>query len=295
MKLNVTISRVQHTKLSGAFARFVVVSMLLVGISVPLRAEDDSNNFALQVAGSAPVTVAQSNNAGDASSDVNDPLELLNRAIFDINELIQILILRPAGTVYRVVLPQPVRDSVSNAFDNLRSPIVLANDILQGEPERAWQTTQRLVINSTLGIGGLIDAAEKMGIPKHSEDFGQTLAIWGVGEGFYLVLPIFGPSNPRDAVGKLLVDGYFDPLNVWLDNSNRDAIAHTRTGVAGVAEYEGVMDQLEDLQKTSIDYYSVLRSLYRQKRVSEISNGSSKDLPPVPDLDYLDISLENDV
>ena len=196
MNIYVTTSRIQQTKLSRAFARFVVVSVLLAGISMPLRAEDASNKFAIQMAGSTPATLAQSNKVGDASSGDNDPLELLNRAIFDFNERVQILLLRPAGTVYRGVLPQPVRDSVSNALDNLRSPIVLANDILQGEPERAWQTTQRLVINSTLGIGGLIDAAKKMGIPKHSEDFGQTLAIWGVGEGFYLVLPIFGPVEP---------------------------------------------------------------------------------------------------
>ena len=289
-----TISRVPQVKLSTAFTRFVLAAMLWAGISVPLRAEDATKYYASQVATSLPATLAQSNSTGNASSGENDPLELLNRAIFDFNELVQILLLRPAGTMYRIILPVPVRKSVSNALDNLRSPIVLANDILQGEPERAWQTTQRLVINSTLGIVGLIDAAEKFGIPKHSEDFGQTLAIWGVGEGFYLVLPIFGPSNPRDAVGKLLVDGYFDPLNVWLDNSNRDAIKNTRTGVAGVSEYEDVMDQLEDLQKTSIDYYSVLRSLYRQKRVSEISNGGGEDLLPVPDLDYLDIFFEND-
>ncbi len=257
-----------------------------------VRAEDETQRIFQQLADDAGVKVVQSTGAGD---DVNDPLELLNRAIFDINELVQILFLRPAGTLYRAVLPLPVRDSVGNALDNLSSPVVLANDILQGEPERAWQTTQRLVINSTLGVAGLFDVAKRMGIPKHDEDFGQTLAVWGIGEGLYLVLPIFGPSNPRDAVGKLLVGGYFDPLNVWLDNSNRDAVAHARTGTAGVHEYEGVMDELESLQKTSIDYYSVLRSLYRQKRASEIKNVSNSDLPPVPDLDYLDLSRQSGV
>ncbi len=260
--------------------------LFLVAAPTALRANEVSTQTLQELAATAGVKVAQSSASGVS---VNDPLELLNRAIFDINELVQILFLRPAGTLYRAVLPLPVRNSVRNALDNLSSPIVLANDILQGEPERAWQTMQRLFINSTLGVAGLFDVAEKMGIPKHEEDFGQTLAVWGVGEGFYLVLPILGPSNPRDAVGKLLVDGYFDPLNVWLDNSNRDAIANARIGVNGVDEYEGVMDELQNLQKTSIDYYSVLRSLYRQKRASEIQNGSDSDLPPVPDLDYLDI------
>jgi phospholipid-binding lipoprotein MlaA len=266
--------------------------MVLMGSPAALRAADMPQDISQQLVESVSVKIAQSSNAGE---DVNDPMELLNRAIFDINELIQILFLRPAGTLYRAILPLPVRTSVGNALDNLSSPIDLANDILQGEPERAWQTTQRLLINSTLGVAGLFDVAEKMGIPRHDEDFGQTLAVWGIGEGFYLVLPIFGPSNPRDAVGKLLVDGYFDPLNVWLDNSNRNAIANARTGAAGIDEYEGVMDELENLQKTSIDYYSVLRSLYRQKRASEIKNGSDANLPPVPDLDYLDLSLQNDV
>ncbi len=270
----------------------VVAAMVLIELPAVLRAEDVPDDISQQLVESVGVEITQSSNAAE---DVNDPLEPLNRAIFDINELIQILFLRPASTLYRAVLPLPVRNFVGNALDNLSSPIVLANDILQGEPERAWRTTQRLLINSTLGIAGLFDVAESMGIPKHDEDFGQTLAIWGIGDGFYLVLPIFGPSNPRDAVGKLLVDGYFDPLNVWLDNSNRDAIANARTGTAGVDEYEGVMDELESLQKTSIDCYSVLRSLYRQKRALEIKNGSGVNLPPVPDLDYLDLSLQNDV
>jgi phospholipid-binding lipoprotein MlaA len=155
---------------------------------------------------------------------------------------------------------------------------------LQGEGQRALQTTQRFVINTTLGVGGIMDPATKIGITKHSEDFGQTLAVWGVGEGLYLVLPFYGPSNPRDAVGKLFVDNYFDPLGMYLENTDQDEVRYARMAVGAVDEYGGVMDELEQIKKTSVDYYAAIRSMYRQKRKSEISNGTEVDLPPIPDL-----------
>ncbi len=214
------------------------------------------------------------------SDDVNDPIEPLNRFFFQFNELIQTWFLRPAGIFYRSFLPPGMRDSVGNFLGNLSEPVTLANDLLQGEGGRAQATVQRFVINSTYGIGGLFDRSTEMGVDRHKEDFGQTMAVWGTGEGFYLVLPVFGPSNPRDAVGKLVVDPFFDPLGYFLDKD----LAMTRTVLKGVDEYEGVMDELEQIKKTSIDYYAALRSMYRQKRVSEIANGEAVDLPPIPDL-----------
>ncbi|MDP7667867.1 MAG: VacJ family lipoprotein [Rhodospirillales bacterium] len=222
----------------------------------------------------------------EPENGVGDPLEPLNRVIFKFNELFRGFILGPATEIYSIFIPPPVRTAIGNVLANLRTPIVLANDVLQGRPGAAWQTTQRFAINSTLGIGGIVDRAAKMGIEAHDEDFGQTMGVWGVGEGFYLVLPLFGPSNPRDAVGKHVVDGYFDPLDMWLDNTNRDAAVWARTSVGGVDTYSGVVDELDQIRKTSIDFYAALRSMYRQKRAAEIRNGAGEDLPPIPDIDY---------
>ena len=214
------------------------------------------------------------------SDDVNDPIEPVNRFIFQFNELIQTWFLRPAGIAYRSFLPPGMRDSIGNFLGNLSEPVTLANDLLQGEGTRAQNTVQRFAINSTYGIGGLFNRSDEMGVASHREDFGQTMAVWGAGEGFYLVLPVFGPSNPRDAIGKLGVDPFLDPWGYFLDKD----ITMTRTVLKGVDEYEGVMDELQQIKKTSIDYYAALRSMYRQKRAAEISNGEAVTLPPIPDL-----------
>ena len=101
-----------------------------------------------------------------------------------------------------------------------------------------------------------------------------------------MVLPIFGPSNPRDAVGKFIVDPHLDPLGLWLDHTDRDEISYTLSGVRGIDEYAGIVDELNQVKKTSVDYYAAIRSLYRQKRKTEINNGSILDLPPIPELGY---------
>jgi phospholipid-binding lipoprotein MlaA len=230
-----------------------------------------------------PVEVAQ---ASAESEDFNDPLEGLNRFIFGFNEFIQAMLLGPASEFYSGFMPPPMREAVSNVLDNLRAPVILVNDLLQGEGERALQTTQRFLINSTYGVAGIFDRAEEMLIPKHNEDFGQTLAAWGVGEGFYLVLPLFGPSNPRDGIGKHLVDGYFDPVDAWLENANHNSAVWARTAVGGVDTYSNVASDLAQVKKTSIDYYAAIRSMYRQKRSADIRNGGDSDLAPIPDINY---------
>jgi phospholipid-binding lipoprotein MlaA len=210
----------------------------------------------------------------------------MTRAIFDFNEVIQDAFLRPISKFYNENVNVTVRQGITNFLNNLSSPVIFANDLLQGELERAVTTFGRAFINSTIGILGLADVATELGIERHEEDFGQTLAVFGMGEGFYLVLPIFGPSNPRDAVGKLAVDSYLDPLGLWLDNTDRENIQFTLTGANGLDEYAGIVDELDQVKKTSVDYYAAVRSLYRQKRKSEIRNGSILELPPIPDLSY---------
>ena len=230
----------------------------------------------------ATVTVA----ATDLDEEINDPLESMNRLIFDFNEGLQDGFLRPVANFYNNTVNATVREAISNFLNNLSTPVILANDLLQGEFERALKTLTRALVNSTFGMGGIADIAGELGLERHDEDFGQTLAVYGVGEGFYLVLPVFGPSSPRDAIGKLAIDSYLDPLGLWLDNTDRDEIIYGLTAAKGLDQYADIVDELNQVKKTSVDYYAAIRSLYRQKRKAEILNGSTLDLPPIPDLSY---------
>lgn len=211
----------------------------------------------------------------------NDPLEPFNRAVFAFNSQIDQMLLRPAAIVYRETLPIPVQKGVNNFLTNLRSPVVLANDLLQGDMDRAGNTAGRFLVNTTIGVLGVWDAASRLGIPGHSEDFGQTFAVWGIGEGPYLVLPIFGPSNPRDALG-LGVEWYVDPVNIWARNENVEGWLFARSLATGIDFRARNLETLDELERTSLDYYVAIRSLYRQRRANEITNGEATSQQPVP-------------
>ncbi len=213
--------------------------------------------------------------------EINDPLEPMNRQILKFNRGFERVILTPVAKTYRAVLPAPARKGVYNLLHNLRSPVIFGNDVMQGEGKRAGNTLLRFVLNTTLGIGGLFDVATRLGVESHDEDFGQTLATHGVGEGFYLVLPIFGPSSPRDGIG-LAVDILIDPIFWILRSENLNYVNYIRTGVEGVDIYARNLDQIEELKRTSLDYYAALRSTYRQNRRSEILNGAEED-PDFPE------------
>jgi phospholipid-binding lipoprotein MlaA len=205
------------------------------------------------------------------------------------------LFIKPAAQIYRGVLPQQAQDSVRSFLRNLRSPVILANDVLQGDMDRAGNTIGRFLVNTTLGIGGLFDVASDLGIPFHDEDFGQTLAVWGVGEGPYVVLPIFGPSNPRDAVG-LASEFFLDPVNIYLDNQDLDYLTYVRGGLTGIDARARSLDTLDQLERTSLDYYAAIRSLYRQHRANEIRNSRSPDDTPVtPSVSKAAVTLPDDV
>lgn len=221
--------------------------------------------------------------AGD--DDVNDPLEPVNRVIFEFNEIVYSALLTPVAETYNAVLPETMRLGISNVIDNLSSPVTFVNDLLQFEIHRALTTLARFLVNTVAGMGGMADVASSIGLEEHDEDFGQTLGVYGFGEGLYLVLPLLGPSNPRDAIGKHVVDPFFDPLGLYLTNTDRDAESFARTAVSAVDEFAGVVDELEQIKKTSVDYYAAIRSLYRQRRLAEISNGRDEDLPAIPNYD----------
>lgn len=221
----------------------------------------------------------------EADTEANDPLEPMNRFFFKFNEILTQYFLGPVARGYNAFLPEIVRDGVINFFANLNAPVVLANDLLQGEFSRAGETVVRAALNSTVGVAGIFDVAERVGFEPHSEDFGQTLGVWGIGEGFYLVLPIFGPSSPRDAVGKLFFDSFVDPLGYYLGNTDQAELSYTRTGLSGLATLAGVIDELGTLRETSVDYYGALRSLYRQRRAAEIRNSDEQMEIPNFDMD----------
>jgi phospholipid-binding lipoprotein MlaA len=230
-------------------------------------------------------TVPTDPNELAAYREANDPLEPMNRYFFDLNNALDELVLKPFAGWYYIALPNFAQDGIRNALDNLKTPVILANDLFQGDLDRAGTTLGRFLINSTLGIAGLIDVAEMFGLEQHSEDFGQTLAVWGANEGPYLVLPLIGPSNPRDASGRI-VDHFLDPLTYlawqhdWIDTAN-----FARAGLDVVDTRARNLKTLDEIKAGAIDYYATIRSLYRQQRDDAIRNGEAAE---VSVLDYLD-------
>jgi phospholipid-binding lipoprotein MlaA len=207
-----------------------------------------------------------------ARVEANDPIEPFNRWIFDINEGFDLLLLKPVAVIYREVVPDPLRDNVRNVLTNLRAPVSVANDVLQGDVKGAGDTAARFLVNSTIGFAGLADVASEIGKPPRDEDFGQTLAVWGVGEGPYVVLPLLGPSTVRDTAG-LVVDGVADPVNIYLRNNDLNALVFARAGLSAVDTRSRLIEVIDDLKVNSIDYYATVRSLYRQRRNDQIRDG----------------------
>jgi phospholipid-binding lipoprotein MlaA len=209
----------------------------------------------------------------------NDPYEPTNRQMFAFNQALDEHVARPVAVFYNHAVPGQIRDRFHYMIENLSLPTTFANDVLQGETTRAVQTFGRVTINTTLGIGGMFDLASKMGIPDHSEDFGQTLAVWGSPEGHYLVVPGLGPSNPRDISGDV-VDIFLDPLT-YARFGGFHTLAYARAGVGVLDKRAENVDNLDQIERTSVDYYATQRSLYRQYRNSEIHNGQvdQGDLP----------------
>ncbi|MBT5158084.1 MAG: VacJ family lipoprotein [Rhodobiaceae bacterium] len=220
-----------------------------------------------------------------AGSD-RDPYESFNRKMFAVEQTLDAYVLEPVAKGYLYV-PQPVRRSFRNFLNNLISPVTLANDLFQGEMARASTTALRLGINTVVGIGGLFDPATRLGLERHEEDFGQTLATYGVKPGPYLYIPLLGPSPPRDLFGWGF-DWLFDPVTyTGSDSLTGPIVRYTLDGVDARAANMGIIDEIE---RSSIDFYATVRSLYRQNRESEINNGVTNidDLPDIDDLDDLD-------
>lgn len=208
---------------------------------------------------------------GARAQPVADPLEPLNRGIFEFNRIVDGLVLKPASQIYDFSVPDPAKRGVSNFLDNLKAPVIFVNHLLQGQREQAGVALGRFMINTMMGVFGIFDVATAVGVePREDADFGQTLGRWGLGGGAYIVLPILGPSTLRDA-GGLFVDGFFfDPSIYVTDETTQLA----RRGAGAVDTRYRFGPLIDDLEAGSLDFYIAARSAYLQNRAAQIRRES---------------------
>ena len=205
-----------------------------------------------------------------------DCFEKLNRVTFSFNQGLDKAIIKPIAKSYRN-LPDPIQKGTSNAVNNISSLVTIPNNILQGDVRLALINTGRLVVNTTLGLLGTIDVANKMGFPKYvKEDYGQTLGVWGVGPGCYVVLPVLGPSTLRDTAGSFANVMGGDPwYNASVHGNNEflsEGLYLTSKAISGIDFRSNNLESFDNLEKNSIDFYASVRSLYFQDRENKIEN-----------------------
>jgi len=215
----------------------------------------------------------------------NDPFEPTNRYIFSFNDFLDRLLIGPLAGLYRATVPPPIRDRVANILGNMSEPVIMANNMFQGEFTSAGTTLGRFLTNSTLGVGGMFEVANGLGLPEQQGDFGQTLHVWGFGSGPYLVLPLFGPSNIRDAIG-LGIDTLISPWKYAVANAGgeaRDIFDYSDMGASALAQREAVIEAYDSLREGSLDFYAQMRSVYRQHRAKQLGDTTAGDMPQFDD------------
>jgi phospholipid-binding lipoprotein MlaA len=225
-----------------------ILAILILGLAVAGCATDDDKQAQL----------------------ANDPLEPMNRFFFDINQRLDRHAALPAASFYADTVPSGVRGNVHNVLTNLSGPATVANDLLEVEFGHAGTAAARFVINSTLGVAGIFDVATGWGLPEHNRDFGETLGLYGVGEGPYLVVPLRGPSSVRDFAGGY-VDGYVYPLRfIHYNGSTYVGLVHSSLG--SVDNRSANIVTYRDIERASVDYYATLRDYYRQRRERDVED-----------------------
>ena len=217
-----------------------------------------------------------------AYQQTNDPLEPLNRKFYVVNDTLDTYALKPLAQGYAQVVPSVVRSHIGNVLSNLDTPVVFLNDVLEAKSRRAGDSLVRFVLNSTIGLAGIFDPAGALGYQSHEADFGITLAIWGVGEGPYLYLPVLGPSGPRDAAGYgvgLISDPFF-----WIGSgATVDALGWTRFSVSTLNTRADLLKPIDEVKRMALDPYATFRSLYRQHRAAVIQEVRDDHRATVPD------------
>lgn len=228
------------------------------GQAVPTDAEDD---FAALYGGPAP--------SADGSSDARpsyDPWEGFNRRVHAFNDVVDRAVARPLATAYTKVVPRFARTGVTNFFSNLRAPVTITNQLLQGRPGDAWDSLGRFLINSTIGIGGLFDPASAGGVPRRSEDFGQTLGAWGWRNSRYVELPFFGPRTVRDVFG-LAGDIPLSPIRTIEEDKVRIPLQGLQ-----LVDMRAQLMALDDIRDSAVDEYALTRDAWLQRRNYQIEN-----------------------
>ncbi len=212
-----------------------------------------------------------------------DPLEPMNRAIYSFNDGVDQAIFKPVAEAYRAVLPSVVRAGVSNFFANINDVSIALNNLLQGKPVDAISDVGRIAVNTTAGILGVFDIATEFGLEKHNEDFGQTLGHWGMSDGPFLMLPLLGPSNLRDTVGRV-ADFKLDPITYVDPSRDRNILWGSRL----VSQRAGLLDTSKFLETAALDPYEFLRDAYLQRRRNLVHDGS----PPPEKDDDIEIKMK---
>ena len=210
------------------------------------------------------------------AGEVDDPVEGTNRDIFDANQFADRNVMKPVAETYRDDVPKDVRHAIHNVLSNLNEPMVGLNDVLQGNLDRAWTAVCRFVVNTTVGAIGIMDVASDYGLKHHDADFGQTFGVWGIPEGPFVELPFFGPSDLRDAVG-LVIGVVANPLFFAGGGIAVTAAGYGRSATSAVDQRTEYLDALDSIERTSVDYYASLRSLYLQRREALVDTGRFPD------------------
>ena len=208
----------------------------------------------------------------------DDPWEPFNRSVFEFNEGLDKYVLKPVVSGYRFVLPEFIREGIYNFFSNYNDIYTALNNLLQGKPDYAFNDLMRVVVNTTMGLGGLIDLATPGGLEKHKEDFGQTFGVWGIPSGPYVVLPFFGPSSVRDTFGTV-ADLETDYLFKYIPNVG---LRNSLTGLRVVNARNTYYEAGDLLDGAAIDKYSFLRDAYIQRRKYQINEGRDDEEPQMP-------------
>ena len=242
--------------------------------------------------GSIAGTDGENKMSKSSNGEIKDCFEGLNRGIFAFNQVLDSVVIEPVAKGYRY-LPSPIREGTSNALSNLSLVVTIPNNILQGDMSLAGKNSARFVVNSTIGILGIFDPASKMGLNDYEkEDWGQTFAKWGVGEGCYLVLPILGPSTLRDATASLInYSGGNAWYNITVDEDTHyvsDFDYYASRGLSGVDFRAKNIESFNNLEKNSIDFYASVKSLYLQDRKKRILN-SDEVIDTMDDSDWEEI------
>lgn len=272
-----------HCFADGLKSAALVISLLsAIGFhSAAICQEDDSAHPAPFSSNDSPSPSYQADQTDSSNTEDDsepfDPFESVNRVVFEFNNVVEGMLLNPLVHMYKGAVPVFFQRRIHNVLLNLATPVYFLNDLLQFEFEQAGQSLTRFCINSTFGILGLFDIAAEAGIPPHNSDFGQTLGRWGATPGFYIVLPIIGPTDFRGLLG-MVADFFADPFNYWAIHSDHENLLDARIAFAYLDERSQYVNLAESITKTSIDPYANIRSLYWQHKRMKIlgqDNGPS--------------------